>query len=46
MLALFLIPNNEPPQRPTAVALDFSCGFSMSGMTDEYHIARARRKVR
>ena len=46
MLALFLIPNNEPPQRATAVALDSLCGFLMSGMTDEYHIARARRKAR
>ncbi len=46
MLALFFTPNNEPPQRATAAILDSSCGFSMSGMTNEYHIPHSRRKAR
>ncbi len=46
MLALIVTPNNEPPQRATAAILDSSCGFSMSGTTDDYHIPHPRRKAR
>ena len=46
MLTLFLPLNDEPPQRATAAILDSSCGFSMSGTTDDYHIPHPRRKAR